>query len=178
MNLSSSPLFFFTFFIVFNTNQIKQPGHLASILVKNPTSRSATQQIHSHILTSGFLLHHSISNALLLLFNTLLRCSSFGPFPREAFTFYKHLQHFPLSFDSFTYSFLLHASITLKSNNPGNQIHALTHKLGFHFHVYVQTALLNMYVACGSLLLALHVFYEMPDWNSVTWNFMIIELVS
>ncbi|VVA31218.1 PREDICTED: pentatricopeptide repeat-containing [Prunus dulcis] len=156
--------------------QIKHPRHLASILLKNPTSRSATQQIHSHILTSGFLLHHSISTAHLLLFNTLLRCYSFGPFPRDAFTFYKHLQHFSLSFDSFTYSFLLHASIALNSTNPGAQIHALTHKLGFHFHVYVQTALLNMYAACGSLLLALHVFYEMPERNSVTWNVMITSL--
>ncbi|KAL6276057.1 hypothetical protein ACE6H2_019658 [Prunus campanulata] len=67
-------------------------------------------------------------------------------------------------------------SIVLNSTNTGTQIHALTHKLGFHFHVYVQTALFIMCAACGSLLLALHVFYEMAERNSVTWNVMITGL--
>ncbi|KAM1049109.1 hypothetical protein ACFX13_028865 [Malus domestica] len=152
------------------------PRHLASLLLKNPASRSATQQIHSHILSSGLFLCHNFTSAFLLLINTLLRCYSSGDFPHEAFAFYRHVRRYSHSFDSFTYFFLLHASIALNSVIPGAQIHALTHKLGFHFHVYVQTALVNMYVACGSLVLALNVFDEMPHRNSVTWNVMITGL--
>lgn len=45
--------------------------------------------------------------------------------------------------------------------------------MGFHFHVYVQTALVNMYVACGFLREAHQVFDEMSVRNSVTWNVLI-----
>lgn len=58
----------------------------------------------------------------------------------------------------------------------GIQVHALIFKVGFHFHVYVQTALINMYAACGFLHEALTVFDEMSEKNSVTWNVMITGL--
>ncbi|KMT15246.1 hypothetical protein BVRB_3g063550 [Beta vulgaris subsp. vulgaris] len=50
-------------------------------------------------------------------------------------------------------------------------------QLGFQSHVYVQTALLNMYVDFGLLSDADKVFDEMPERNLVTWNVMITGLV-
>ncbi|KAL2470361.1 Pentatricopeptide repeat-containing protein [Abeliophyllum distichum] len=46
-------------------------------------------------------------------------------------------------------------------------------KVGFDYHVYVQTAVVNMYVDCGSFVEAKKVFDEMPERNLVTWNVLI-----
>lgn len=49
--------------------------------------------------------------------------------------------------------------------------------MGFQYHVYVQTALLNMYLSSGVLGDAMILFDEMPKRNVVTWNVMITGLV-
>ncbi|KAF5725702.1 pentatricopeptide repeat-containing protein [Tripterygium wilfordii] len=125
------------------------------------------------------LLNHSM-----LVLNTLLRCYSFSDFACKAFLLYKQFLNASNqspsfsrpSFDSFTYTFLLNASAGLCYPVMGTQLHCLTTKLGFQCHVYVQTALVNMYVSCGVLSEATQVFDEMPQRNSVTWNVMITGL--
>ncbi|KAL6348154.1 hypothetical protein AAG906_039602 [Vitis piasezkii] len=112
------------------------------------------QQLHSHLITTGA---HSHS---FLLFRHL-RLHHVSP---------------PLSFDSFSFSFLLKACANLQHREGGLQLHALTFKLGFEFHVYVHTVLLNVYAACGAFLEAKQVFDEMPARNSVTWNVLITGL--
>lgn len=49
--------------------------------------------------------------------------------------------------------------------------------LGFGCNVYVETALLNMYVDFGSMGEAQKVFDEMPERNLVTWNGLLTGLV-
>lgn len=66
--------------------------------------------------------------------------------------------------------------MNLQQENTGTQLHGLTIKSGFEFHVYVQTALVNMYAVCGSLVESKNVFDEMPVRNCVTWNAMITGL--
>ncbi|KAF3437822.1 hypothetical protein FNV43_RR20578 [Rhamnella rubrinervis] len=181
LSFSTSGLCNFSVKTNLQMNTQRHARHLVSLLLNYLSRRQATQQVHSHIVTSGLLhqlyLHHS-TNLYILLLNTLLRCYSIGHFPHEAFTLYKHFLNspFPSSFDSFTYSFLIHACANLNSMIGGIQVHGLMFKVGFHFHVYVQTALVNMYAACGFLLEALTVFDEMPEKNSVTWNVMITGL--
>ncbi|KAG2689362.1 hypothetical protein I3760_09G135300 [Carya illinoinensis] len=158
-----------------NTPQQQQLlKHLVSLLQKHSSSRQATQQVHSHFITSGFLHSHQSTSHILLLVNTLLRCYSLGQFPLEALLLYKNLNC--LSFDSFTYTFLLHTCANLHSIFSGLQLHALVVKVGFQSQVYVQTALVYVYAVCGSLHEAMHVFHEMPERNTVTWNVMISGL--
>ncbi|XP_062118109.1 pentatricopeptide repeat-containing protein At1g09220, mitochondrial [Humulus lupulus] len=151
-----------------------QPQKLVTLLQKHSSNRHLTKQVHSHIVTS----HPRLAqNNFLLLFNNLLRCYSHGDFPHEALSFYKYFLHFSSpSFDSFTFSFLIHACSNLNSVPTGSQLHALTFKVGFQSHVYVQTALVNLYVSCGFLHEAHHVFDEMREKNSVMWNVMITGL--
>lgn len=59
----------------------------------------------------------------------------------------------------------------------GKQLHAVVTKVGLDCHVYVGTALVDMYLSLGFLLASAKVFDEMPDRNSVTWNVMITGLV-
>lgn len=164
--------------------------HLHSLLHKNESSPRIIHQLHSHFTTSGLLLLHQKQNSgKLFLFNPLLRCYSLGETPLRAYFLYDQLQqlHFLSDhnqrlppFDSFTYLFLLKAS-----SNPrfpyllmGIGLHGLTLKLGFAFHVYVQTALVGMYLVAGNMIDAYKVFGEMPERNPVTWNVMITGLTN
>ncbi|KAK4367259.1 hypothetical protein RND71_015139 [Anisodus tanguticus] len=56
-------------------------------------------------------------------------------------------------------------------------VQCLSLKDGFESHVYVQTALVNMYAECGFVGDARKVFDEMPVRNSVTWNALISGFV-
>ncbi|OAY41973.1 pentatricopeptide repeat-containing protein At1g09220, mitochondrial [Manihot esculenta] len=159
--------------------QQEKSKHLLSLLLKSPTIHHTTQQVHSQLLTTG-LLNHSM-----LLFNTLLRCYSLSNFPHLSFLLYQQLQQAyfhspslsPPSFDSFAYTFLVNASTNFCCLGLGRQFQSLITKAGFHCHVYVQTALVNMYAASGVLGDALLAFDEMPHRNTVTWNVMITGLV-
>ncbi|KAJ4959443.1 hypothetical protein NE237_026554 [Protea cynaroides] len=153
---------------------------LLSLLTKHPT-RCHSLQIHSKLIATGF--HRCrVDSAGMLIWNTLLREYSLGPFPEEALKLYKQVlevwaaSSYPRP-DSFTYSFLLKACANLDQPIKGNQVHAHVIKVGYEFHVYVQTALVNLYTACGCLIDAKRVFDEMPDRNLVTWNVMISGLV-
>ncbi|KAF7824994.1 pentatricopeptide repeat-containing protein [Senna tora] len=163
--------------------QPKHPQHLVSLLLKDPSNRQASQQVHSHIITSGLLQYpFYCTSTCLLLFNTLTRCYSIGSFPEEAVKFCVRSQHchtfltYP-TFDSYTYAFLCHACANSNCFDPGIQFHSIIFKVGFHFHIYVQTALLRMYSTCGLLVEAAQVFYEIPKRNTVTWNVFITGLV-
>uniref|UniRef100_A0A7N0RFN4 Pentatricopeptide repeat-containing protein n=1 Tax=Kalanchoe fedtschenkoi TaxID=63787 RepID=A0A7N0RFN4_KALFE len=152
------------------------PQDLLVVVLKVQSRCLAMCQVHSHLITMG-----SSAHSHMVVWNSLIRLYSIGPFPAEALMLYKSLRDltFPLSpspFDSFTYSFLLKACTNVGSVVAGSQYHALSMKAGFAFHVYVQTALVNMYAFCGSLLQARKVFSEMSDKNSVTWNALITGL--
>ncbi|CAK7341345.1 unnamed protein product [Dovyalis caffra] len=77
-------------------------------------------------------------------------------------------------------SWLYLVDIDLNQRNlgiSGTQFHSLTFKVGLQYQVYVQTALLNMYLTSGVLGDAMILFDQMPERNVVTWNVMITGLV-
>ncbi|KAL2463396.1 Pentatricopeptide repeat-containing protein [Forsythia ovata] len=145
--------------------------YILSLLHRHQHRRRTIQQFHSHFLV------HKIenSNIILTVWNSIIKHYSLGTFPHEAIFLFKHLmyQFKPVFFDSFTYSYLIKASANLKRPRIGNQLHCLSIKVGFDYHVYVQTAVVNMYVECGSLVEAKKVFDEMSERNLVTWNVLI-----
>lgn len=59
----------------------------------------------------------------------------------------------------------------------GKQLHAVVIKVGFDRHIYVGTALIDIYVSLGFLKASMKMFDEMPERNSVTWNVLITGLV-
>ncbi|CAI9776134.1 unnamed protein product [Fraxinus pennsylvanica] len=144
---------------------------ILSLLHRHQHHRRAIQQLHSLFLV------HEIENAniVLTVWNSIIKHYSLGSLPNEAIFLFKHLiyKYKPVFFDSFTYSYLIKACANLKRTRVGNQLHCLSGKVGFEFHVYVQTAVVNMYLDCGSLVEAKKVFDEMPERNLVTWNVLI-----
>lgn len=117
---------------------------------------------------------------LLGLWNFILRQYALGLSPQEAVFLFQHLQgHHQVDyfFDSFTYSFLIKASANLIQSGLGKQLHCLIYKAGFQEHIYVQTALIDMYMKCGCLVEAGKVFDEMPQKNLVTWNALLTGFI-
>ncbi|KAM6568042.1 hypothetical protein CsatB_016027 [Cannabis sativa] len=150
------------------------PQNLLNLIQKHPSNPHLTKQIHSHIITTNLTIPHNTT--FLLLFNNLIRSYSNGDFPHEAISLYRYFTHFSSSFDSFTYSFVIHSCSNLSSVFTGSQLHGAVFKVGFHSHVYVQTALVQLYVSFGFLGYAYQVFDEMSEKNSVMWNVMITGL--
>ncbi|KAK1312123.1 Pentatricopeptide repeat-containing protein [Acorus calamus] len=109
----------------------------------------------------------------MLLYNTLLKHYSRGSSPEDSLLLYNHLRRLsahPLPDQSFTLSVLLKSCANSSRPCFGTQLHCHSIKVGFGSHVYVQTALLNMYVECGSFSNAVKVFDFMSVKNVVTWN--------
>ncbi|RAL53248.1 hypothetical protein DM860_006920 [Cuscuta australis] len=153
---------------------------LLSLIRKYEFSRPAIQQLHSHLIFASTSTFSDATPIIFTIWNSILRHYSLGPIPQEAVFLFKHLQlKLPTGFffDSFSYSFLIKAAAYLFQPVIGKQVHCLTLKSGFHSHVYVQTALLGMYVNCRCLVESCHVFQEMPVRNSVTWNAFITGLI-
>ncbi|KAF3622150.1 putative calvin cycle protein CP12-1, chloroplastic-like [Capsicum annuum] len=158
--------------------------HYILNLIKNHQfCRKAIQQIHAQLV---FITAENTSSPasaipiLLTLWNSLIRHYSLGIYPQESFLLFKHLKFQCgriVFFDSFTYSFLIKGSANLGEFRVGKQVHCLSLKDGFESHVYVQTALVNMYGECGVLGEAKKVFDEMPVRNCVTWNALISSFV-
>ncbi|XP_071694128.1 pentatricopeptide repeat-containing protein At1g09220, mitochondrial [Rutidosis leptorrhynchoides] len=149
----------------------KDYNFLLSLLQKHHSNRRSIQQIHGHLITV-------IHPLPITLWTTVLRHYSLGTSPEEALLLFKHHLHPTPTFysDSFTYAFLIKSCANSNLPGSGSQIHSLTFKSGFHTHVYVQTALANMYVVCGCLHECRKVFDEMPERNLVTWNVLVTGL--
>ncbi|GAB2267103.1 hypothetical protein Dimus_002088 [Dionaea muscipula] len=156
-------------------HQQRNQQHLFSLLSKYSWSPTIIRQFHSLLITTGSLYQCALSHIKIV--NILLKDYSFSESPFGAVSLFKHVARnaSPCArcFDSFSYLFLLKAC----DGFTGFQVHAHVVKVGFGSHVYVQTALMDMYVACGLVVGAKKVFDEMPERNLVTWNAMLTGLV-
>ncbi|KAG6477069.1 pentatricopeptide repeat-containing protein At1g09220, mitochondrial-like [Zingiber officinale] len=148
---------------------------LLSALLSRRFARGPSLQVHSLLLTTALHRNH-IGAAGIRVWNTLLRHYALGCFPEEAILLYKQMEQLccrPLPTDTFTFSFLIKACANLSLPCTGRQFHGLSLKKGLCSDIYVDTALVNMYSTCGSLLEAQRVFDGMPHRNSVSWNAML-----
>nr|XP_016477662.1 PREDICTED: pentatricopeptide repeat-containing protein At1g09220, mitochondrial [Nicotiana tabacum]XP_033515220.1 pentatricopeptide repeat-containing protein At1g09220, mitochondrial [Nicotiana tomentosiformis]XP_033515221.1 pentatricopeptide repeat-containing protein At1g09220, mitochondrial [Nicotiana tomentosiformis] len=157
-------------------------NHLLNLVKRHQNYRRAIQQIHTQLIftTAENAFNPSSIPIILTLWNSVIRHYSLGILPQEAFFLFQKLRfqyQKVIFFDSFTYLFLIKASANLEQFYIGKQLHCLSLKDGFESHVYVQTALVNMYGECGLVREAKKVFDKMPVRNSVTWNALISGFV-
>lgn len=76
--------------------------------------------------------------------------------------------------NSATISTLLRACAGLSSLQKGKEIHCMGVRNGFMEDEYVNTALIDMYIKCGSLESAYEVFKKIQDKTLASWNCMIM----
>eukprot|EP01018_Ginkgo_biloba_P037444 Gb_29868 [translate_table: standard] len=154
-------------------------------------------QLHAHILISGLaknvflgtkLVHMyakygSLENARLVfdkihkrnafLWNAIIRGYAWnGPY-EETLMLYFQMQWAGIRPDNFTISFALKACSSLSSLQKGKKIHYHIVRNGFESHVFVGTALIDMYAKCRSIEDARQVFDKMTHRDVVSWNAMI-----
>ncbi|RDY09440.1 Pentatricopeptide repeat-containing protein, partial [Mucuna pruriens] len=90
----------------------------------------------------------------------------------EALSFYCSMRKRRLTPLSFTFSALFSA---VRDADLGAQLHAQTLLLGgFASDLYVNNAMIDMYVKCGFLRCARKVFDEMPERDVVSWTGLIV----
>lgn len=91
----------------------------------------------------------------------------------EALRLFCQMQRLRTQPDDMTFTSVLPACANLKSLHHGMVVHEHVIRSGYQFNVFVQSALLDMYVKCGSLEEARKVFDRMPTRTVVSWNAMI-----
>ncbi|KAL9400451.1 hypothetical protein Peur_009412 [Populus x canadensis] len=88
----------------------------------------------------------------------------------QAMVTYVKVQEIGFHADNFTFPILLKAAGSWSSPCIGLALHGQTIKAGFSSHVFVQTALLNMYRSHRCVADACKVFEKMPVKDVVAWN--------
>ncbi|KAG5029492.1 pentatricopeptide repeat-containing protein At5g44230 [Glycine soja] len=93
----------------------------------------------------------------------------------QALSFYSSMRKRRVSPISFTFSALFSACAAVRHSALGAQLHAQTLLLGgFSSDLYVNNAVIDMYVKCGSLRCARMVFDEMPERDVISWTGLIV----
>eukprot|EP01018_Ginkgo_biloba_P011555 Gb_34228 [translate_table: standard] len=91
----------------------------------------------------------------------------------EALQLFPSMQRAGMKPNEFTFSSVLRACASLFALENGKQVHSNTIKSGFEFHVFVGSALVDMYAKCESIQDAHQLFDKMPERNVVSWNALI-----
>ncbi|KAL5716247.1 hypothetical protein ACHQM5_017966 [Ranunculus cassubicifolius] len=105
--------------------------------------------------------------------NSMITGLVFHSLSMEALTLFKTMREWNMSPSQSTYASILSSCSTMASLSTGMQMHAQLVKDGFIDHVFVGTALIDMYSKCGNVDAARQFFDGMNEKNSVSWNEMI-----
>eukprot|EP01018_Ginkgo_biloba_P018625 Gb_23678 [translate_table: standard] len=92
----------------------------------------------------------------------------------EALALFHQMQVGNVKPNSVTMVSVLTACAQLGALQQGKWIHEYIVRRGFESDVIVGTALIDMYVKCGSVEIARHMFDKMPERNVFTWSAMIV----
>ncbi|XP_020088418.1 pentatricopeptide repeat-containing protein At4g14820-like isoform X1 [Ananas comosus] len=131
--------------------------------------------VHLHQLLSRAVVSGLLRPPHLALWNSLLHSLTRGPSPSLALSLFLLVRAVGISADSYTFTSALKASSHLSLLTTGEEIHALSIKLGFNSDTFVLNSLINMYSVCGSLGAARKVFDLAMESSRdvVSWNSMI-----
>ncbi|XP_059065505.1 pentatricopeptide repeat-containing protein At4g18520, chloroplastic-like [Cryptomeria japonica] len=91
----------------------------------------------------------------------------------EALTLFARMLGEGMEPNEFTFTSILRACATLEALEEGKQIHGYINKAQFESDVYVGSALMDVYIKCGNLASAHHVFDRISEPNQFSWNVII-----
>jgi len=95
-----------------------------------------------------------------------------GPF-EEALTLFYQLKQSGIQPSHVTFASVLSSCAKLAALAQGMAIHEEINRSGLELNSFVENALIDMYVKCGSIEKALHLFERIHQRNVVSWNAMI-----
>ncbi|XP_044469192.1 pentatricopeptide repeat-containing protein At2g22410, mitochondrial-like [Mangifera indica] len=160
-------------------NQIKQIH--AQIILQGPTNQILTlgklisfcAVSNNGNLEYARLVFDRITEPNKFMYNSLIRGYSTGDNPIKAILLYREMTYMGLGPNEFTLPFVLKACASVSAYWVAVAVHGHSFKQGIGSQVYVQNALIYVYVACGLILCARKVFDEIPQRTLVSWNSMI-----
>ncbi|KAK7358923.1 hypothetical protein VNO77_00864 [Canavalia gladiata] len=91
----------------------------------------------------------------------------------NALLLFRHMKRCGVPPNNSTFPFVAKACATLSHLRNAQIIHSHVAKSRFQSNLFVQTALVDMYVKCGQLEDAYDVFVEMPVRDIASWNAML-----
>lgn len=107
-------------------------------------------------------------------YNTIIRSHS-RFFPSHSLSYFFSMRSNGIPLDNFTFPFVLKACSRLQINL---HLHSLIVKYGLDSDIFVQNALICVYGYCGSLEMAVKVFDEMSERDSVSWSTVIASFLN
>eukprot|EP01018_Ginkgo_biloba_P013215 Gb_00776 [translate_table: standard] len=91
----------------------------------------------------------------------------------EALRLFYEMVEEDMELDEYTFATVLRACAAQAEIKAGKQVHAYIIKMELQTHVYVGSALIDMYAKCGRIEDARQAFDRMSNKNVVSWNAMI-----
>ncbi|XP_009758855.1 pentatricopeptide repeat-containing protein At5g04780, mitochondrial-like [Nicotiana tabacum] len=113
----------------------------------------------------------------LVSWNTLMGSYIQNKDGEEVLHLFVQMQREGTQFSGFTVSGVLCACAAKFAVFESKQLHAFALKVSLESHVFVSTALLDVYAKCGLMNDAFRVFDSMPERNDVTWSSMVAGYV-
>ncbi|KAF8398734.1 hypothetical protein HHK36_014592 [Tetracentron sinense] len=96
---------------------------------------------------------------------------------KKAWEFFALFNNQAMGFSHYAFSVAAKACGELEEIKQGEELHCLVLKTGFQFHVFVASALLDMYAKHGILTCARKIFDSMLEPNVVSWTSIITGYV-
>ncbi|PKI67913.1 hypothetical protein CRG98_011509, partial [Punica granatum] len=128
-------------------------------------------------IASAFQVFNSMPVRNLVSWNAMISGYIQNGFIREAFALFQELvKDSCRCFDSGTIVSLLHACALRVDLEGGKVIHGCMYRMGYELSIILSTALVDLYLKCNALELALRVFDRMQDRNVITWTAMMVGL--
>ncbi|KAJ7961997.1 Pentatricopeptide repeat-containing protein [Quillaja saponaria] len=124
--------------------------------------------------TSAFV---QMENPNVFVYNSMMRGFVRCFHPKQALQYYVFMLREEVTPTSYTFSSLLKACTSLMVLWFGKAVHGQIWKHGFESHVFVQTALIDLYSKLGDIGDSGIVFDDMPERDVFAWTIMISALV-
>eukprot|EP01018_Ginkgo_biloba_P030661 Gb_29995 [translate_table: standard] len=168
-------------------------GHLAAL--------EEGKLIHGYAITSGFVFHISVCNALmdmyakcgriaiarnlfdkmlkkdLVSWNVMIAAYTQNGHANEALILFHQMQLTDIKPNQVTVVTVLPACANLAALQEGKDIHDYIIKSGFDLDASIGSALITMYAKCRHMQIACHVFDNITNRDVVSWNAMIAGYV-
>ncbi|XP_059627887.1 pentatricopeptide repeat-containing protein At2g40720 [Cornus florida] len=109
----------------------------------------------------------------LVVWNSMIACYCRNDLPELSINIFPQIVQQGLYPDSVSITSILVAVSSVAALLKGKTIHGYQIRLAILSDLQVENALIDMYIKCGCLKYAKHIFLNMPQKNLVTWNSMI-----
>ncbi|XP_057536708.1 pentatricopeptide repeat-containing protein At1g11290, chloroplastic [Amaranthus tricolor] len=118
-------------------------------------------------------LFNSLKNKTRVSWNALIIGFAQNGRVNDALNYFSEMQSRGIELDSFTLVSVIPALAELSILRQAKWIHGLAIRTCLDKHVYVKTALIDMYAKCGAIKTARRLFDDMEERHTTTWNIMI-----